>query len=258
MARKKKKPKKAGSYRHDSATRINQPTTETSPLMASAQRAAQRFALEGRDTGLAVEEATTERSEQPEPRLAWDRQGHTSERDGSIDFAGIPLYIREKVHPLAMIDQLRKPDTGSQGDLFDDFNGLPPDAPKWEFYQHSGNWQNRLIHGDSSEVMQSLIARDGLAGQVQMIYFDPPYGIRFKSNFMTATDKMETTDNAKGVPFGDAPPPQGLPGHLRTGYPFIPGRNPRTPDPVPRASQGLGKHVPPDRRRECPPLGRIM
>ena len=58
--------------------------------------------------------------------------------------------------------------------------GYPPEANTWEFYQHSGHWQNRLIHGDSSEVMQSLISRDGLAGRVQMVYFDPPYGISFR------------------------------------------------------------------------------
>ena len=82
----------------------------------------------------------------------------------------------------------------------------PPTPQKWEFYQHSGHWQNRLIHGDSAEVMQSLIARDGLAGQVQMIYFDPPYGIKYNSNFMTATDKLETKNDDTGIPVGDTLP----------------------------------------------------
>jgi len=174
--------------------------------MASDQRAPSQFQVPLRDSGLDAEQATTDRTREPEPRLAWDRRGRTSQDDGPVGFAGRPLYIREKVHPLAMIDQLRKPDIASDMSLFDDFNGLPPDAQKWEFYQHTGNWQNRLIHGDSSDVMQSLIARDGLAGQVQMIYFDPPYGISFKSNFMTATDRLETKDGLEGVPAGDTAP----------------------------------------------------
>ncbi len=205
MAKKGKK-KEPGSYRHDSAERVNQPTSETAPLMAPDKRASTGFRVDLRDTGLDAEEATTDRTREPEPRLAWDRKGRTTEDDQPVGFGGRPLYIREKVHPLAMIDQLRKPDIDSEMSLFDDFNGLPEDAKKWEFYQHTGNWQNRLIHGDSSDVMQSLIARDGLAGQVQMIYFDPPYGISFKSNFMTATDRMETKDGLEGVPVGDTAP----------------------------------------------------
>ncbi len=149
-----------------------------------------------------VVQATTTRSDEPQPRLAWDRQGHTSTRDGSVEFAGTPLYTREKVNPLTMIEQLRKPDAGVPLNLFDDFNGLPPNAQKWEFYQHAGHWQNRLIHGDSSQVMQSLIARDGLAAKVQMIYFDPPYGIGFKSNFMSETGRTDAT----GIPAGDTAP----------------------------------------------------
>ena len=149
-----------------------------------------------------VEQATTTRSDEPQPRLAWDRQGHTSTQDRSVKLAGTPLYTREKVNPLTLIEQLRKPDAGVPLNLFDDFNGLPPDAQKWEFYQHSGHWQNRLIHGDSSQVMQSLIARDGLAAKVQMIYFDPPYGIGFKSNFMSETGRTDATD----IPAGDTAP----------------------------------------------------
>ncbi len=174
--------------------------------MDDQQRQPKEFTVERIDTGLDVDKATTSRANNPIPRLAWDRQGHTSAKDGPHSFAGVPLYTREKINPLTMIDQLRRPDTGVPLNLFDDFNGLPADAQKWEFYQHSGHWQNRLIHGDSAEVMQSLIARDGLAGQVQMIYFDPPYGIKYNSNFMVATDSLETKTDHTGVPVGDAQP----------------------------------------------------
>ncbi|MCY3559779.1 MAG: DNA methyltransferase [bacterium] len=205
MARKPAPPPE--SYSHEAASRLNQPTVESAPLLAEQDRAPKAFTVERRDTGVPAGEAGAPRAEQPEPVLCWDRQGATSAGEDGHAFAGLPLYTREKVNPLTMIHQLRKPDPAAAApSLFDDFDGLPEDAFEWEFYQHAGNWQNRLIHGDSAEVMQSLIARDGLAGRVQMIYFDPPYGIGFKSNFMTATDRLETKDDASGVPVGDTNP----------------------------------------------------
>ena len=148
-----------------------------------------------------------------------------------------------------MIHQLRKPDAAvAAPSLFDNFDGLPEGAFEWEFYQHAGNWQNRLIHGDSSEVMQSLIARDGLAGRVPMIYFDPPYGIGFKSNFMTATDRLETKDDATGVPVGDTNPNAHLPGHLPQRHPQLPRRGPRAPGALPGTVDRIGLAVRSDRR----------
>lgn len=84
--------------------------------------------------------------------------------------------------------------------MFDDFNGLPSGDAAFEWYQHDGNWQNRLIHGESARVMASMIEREHLAGRVQMIYFDPPYGIGFKSNFQVSTRKRETAAGRKGIP----------------------------------------------------------
>ena len=142
-------PPAASTYRHAAASRPNQPTVGTEPLMSDEQRAPLPFHVDRRDI--------------THPALAWDRQGRTSRMegdpstDGTHTFAGVPLYTQEKINPLAMIEQLRRPDTGIPLNLFDDFNGLPPEANTWEFYQHSGHWQNRLVHGDSSEVMQSLI-----------------------------------------------------------------------------------------------------
>ena len=203
------------SYSHQGASRPNQPTVESAPLLSDHDRAPEPFTAERRDTGVPAAEASAPRAEIPEPVLSWDRQGRTSAAEDDHAFAGVPLYTREKVNPLTMIHQLRRPDPEpASPTLFDDFDGLPEDAFEWEFYQHAGNWQNRLIHGDSSEVMQSLIARDGLAGRVQTIYFDPPYDIGFKSNFMTATDRFETKDDATGVPVGDTTPTARLSRHL--------------------------------------------
>ena len=86
---------------------------------------------------------------------------------------------------------LRKQATGhepqaTQLNLFADFNGLPEGASKTDFYQHDANWSNRMILGDSLQVMASLAEREGLRGKVQCIYIDPPYGIKFNSNFQWA------------------------------------------------------------------------
>ena len=113
------------------------------------------------------------------------------------------LWIREKVLPAAFADQLRKPETGVTPNMFDDFNGLPPDHSAFEFYQHRGNWQNRLIHGESARVMSSLLGREDLAGQVQVVYFDPPYGIGYRSNFQPAVNNLNVGDKGDSVPVGD-------------------------------------------------------
>ena len=82
----------------------------------------------------------------------------------------------------------------AQADLFADFNGLPSDDARTEFYQHDANWSNRMILGDSLQVMASLAEREGLRGKVQCIYFDPPYGIKFNSNFQWSTTSRDVKD----------------------------------------------------------------
>src|SRR5688500_13968453 len=79
-------------------------------------------------------------------------------------------------------------------DLFADFNGIPKGVDKTEFYQHDANWSNRMILGDSLQVMASLAEREGLRGKVQCIYFDPPYGIKFNSNFQWSTTSRDVKD----------------------------------------------------------------
>jgi adenine-specific DNA-methyltransferase len=110
-----------------------------------------------------------------------------------------PLYIQEKVHPKAIIDDLtrrskvkREADEGTF-DLFHAFNGIDPEA-KTDFYAHDQNWSNRFILGDSLQVMASLAEREGLRGQVQCIYFDPPYGIKFNSNWQVSTRSRDVKD----------------------------------------------------------------
>ena len=154
---------------------------------------------------------TADRREISGPALTWDRRGETSSFTGSpienalYDFEALPLYVREKISPEDFIAQLRKRDRGVQITT-DDFNGLPEDADPLDFYEHSGHWQNRLIHGDSADVMKSLIAKDGLAGRVQMIYYDPPYGMSYQSNFQPTTNSIDVKDQPTAVPAGDALP----------------------------------------------------
>jgi adenine-specific DNA-methyltransferase len=110
------------------------------------------------------------------------------------------LFVQEKVHPKAIIDDLkrhagarRNGEGDDAPDLFADFNGLDPEA-RTEFYQHDAHWTNRMILGDSLQVMASLAEREALRGKVQCIYFDPPYGIKFNSNWQVSTQSRDVKD----------------------------------------------------------------
>ena len=109
-----------------------------------------------------------------------------------------PLYIREKIHPSAIAESLQK--SGSvQLDLFGNYDGLPKSAA-YEWYRHKGNWQNRLINGESRHVMASLLAKESMAGKVQMVYFDPPYGISFRSNMQADARSRDVADSPQSRP----------------------------------------------------------
>lgn len=134
-----------------------------------------------------------------DPQLVW--RGKDEQDWSDLVVSAPPLYIQEKVHPKALIDELlRETREREQGagqataDLFADFNGIPKGVDKTEFYQHDQNWTNRMILGDSLQVMASLAEREGLRGKVQCIYFDPPYGIKFNSNFQWSTTSRDVKD----------------------------------------------------------------
>ena len=111
-----------------------------------------------------------------------------------------PIYIQEKVKPKAIIEALKRrtkqdrQEVSSVPDLFADFNGLDDPEDATDFYQHSKHWTNRMILGDSLQVMASLAQREELAGKVQCIYFDPPYGIKFNSNWQVSTLSRDVKD----------------------------------------------------------------
>ncbi|MGD9476785.1 site-specific DNA-methyltransferase [Shinella sp. G-2] len=114
-----------------------------------------------------------------------------------------PLYIQEKVHPKAIIDDLKsrtnkaREEKSDAPDLFADFNGIADPEARAEFYQHTKHWQNRVILGDSLQVMASLAEREEMRGKVQCIYFDPPYGIKFNSNWQVSTMSRDVKDGKK-------------------------------------------------------------
>lgn len=153
------------------------------------------------------------RREVSTPTLAWDRGGPTAEMSGGPEddehrLASQMLYTHEKIDPSWLIEQISRDRDAfhEQLDMLDHFNGLPKGASRLDCYQHEGDWQNRLIHGESGMVMSSLIDRENLAGQVQMIYYDPPYGMGYNSNFQPAVDDLNKTNDARAVPAGDTLP----------------------------------------------------
>ena len=134
-----------------------------------------------------------------DPQLLW--RGKDQQNAGDLVVYAPPLYIQEKIHPKVLIDDLleetKRRDTGDEGpvpELFADFNGTPKNAEKTDFYRHDQNWTNRMILGDGLQVMASLAEKEGLRGQVQCIYIDPPYGIKFNSNFQWSTTSRDVKD----------------------------------------------------------------
>ena len=127
-----------------------------------------------------------------DPQLVW--RGKDEQNWSDLVVQAPPLFIQEKVQPKVLIDDLRQRsketedgEANLQTDLFADFNGLPSADAQTEFYQHDANWSNRMILGDSLQVMASLAEREGLRGKVQCIYIDPPYGI--KSYYLLADSR---------------------------------------------------------------------
>ncbi len=134
-----------------------------------------------------------------DPQLVW--RGKDQQDWSDLVVYAPPLYIQEKVHPKVLIDDLLRQTKeaqaeapGAQTDLFADFNGIPEGVDRTDFYQHEQNWSNRMILGDSLQVMASLAEREGLRGKVQCIYVDPPYGIKFNSNFQWSTTNRDVKD----------------------------------------------------------------
>ncbi len=182
---KKRSTKSVETITHHETSRRNIPTAEYRSVMERADQSPVQVAYQRRNRDL-------------DPQLVW--RGKDEQDWSDLVVQAPPLFIQEKVHPKVLIDDLlRRSKPGEQPadgqiDLFADFNGLPDDNARTEFYRHDANWSNRMILGDSLQVMASLAEREGLRGKVQCIYLDPPYGIKFNSNFQWSTTSRDVRD----------------------------------------------------------------
>ncbi|HUY33676.1 MAG TPA: DNA methyltransferase [Pirellulales bacterium] len=185
MAKKKSTPNKSTptkveSIRHKDK-RKNIPTEELRDFVAADEHAPKTM-LYPRDPSL-------------DPQLVWKGKDEQDREDLAVPI--VPIYIQEKIHPHAIIAALPRIEQAGddQLNLFADFNGGPTDfAQKIDFYHYDQNWSNRMILGDSLLVMTSLAEKEGLKGKVQTIYIDPPYGIKFGSNWQVSTRKRDVKD----------------------------------------------------------------
>lgn len=127
-----------------------------------------------------------------DPALQWaGKSEHTS-----FDIPTVSLHVHERIDPRSIIEAVRKKNGTNfvQGSLFASLEENPPLREAIEFYKHAHNWSNRLIAGDSLLIMNSLLEKEGMAGKVQMVYIDPPYGIKYGSNFQPFVNKRDVKD----------------------------------------------------------------
>jgi len=170
-------------YQHPSATRANIPTAETSALVAQDETSSSPVKYH--------------RNPDLDPQLVWRGKESADVSGFSVETA--PIYIQEKISPEAIIRNLRLralQNSEPQIDLFGAFDRITDLEARLDFYAHGENWSNRMVLGDSLLVMNSLVEKEQLRGQVQTIFLDPPYGIRFGSNWQPSTRKAETKDRS--------------------------------------------------------------
>jgi adenine-specific DNA-methyltransferase len=188
MPKKPASEKQIESFVHDGASRRNIPPAEFQTMVRNQEKTPIQVSYERRNPDL-------------DPQLIWRGKDLLDETPLVVNAP--PLYIQEKIHPKVLIDDLKrrsKEGSSSQSGfveqigLFDTIKGDVGEGAKTEFYQHDQNWTNRMILGDSLQVMASLAEREGLRGKVQCIYFDPPYGIKFNSNFQWSTTSRDVKD----------------------------------------------------------------
>ena len=172
---KQKSPKEIDQYQHKYKERANNPhvglvTPKSDP-----------------DTGLKKQ---YQYDPHLDPQLQWaGKAEHTS-----FEVPTVSLHVHERIDPKTIIETVKKEhEEDQQPSLFEDFRQKPL-REAIDFYKHKEGWTNRLIAGDSLLVMNSLLEKEGMAGKVQMVYFDPPYGIKYGSNFQPFVNKRDVKD----------------------------------------------------------------
>jgi adenine-specific DNA-methyltransferase len=195
------------TLKHADDTRKNIPTAEFQSVVQREHQQPVQVSYERGAPAGPLQAERNARNRDLDPQLVW--RGKDQQDWSDLVVNAPPLYIQEKVHPKVLIDDLKRQTDKAKaatapeqqgftadlfGDMAKDFNGVPEDADKTEFYAHDQHWSNRMILGDSLQVMASLAEREGLRGKVQCIYFDPPYGIKFNSNFQWSTTSRDVKD----------------------------------------------------------------
>ncbi len=167
--------KRIEQYEHKGKTRVNNPEVG---LVDAALEPPEQKKTYAYDSHL-------------DPQLQWAGKAERT----SFEVPSVSLHVHERIDPRTIIEAVRRRNgNGAQMSLFSAREMNPPLREAIEFYKHRHNWTNRLIAGDSLLVMNSLIEKETLAGQVQMFYFDPPYGIEYGSNFQPFVNKRDVKD----------------------------------------------------------------
>ena len=125
-----------------------------------------------------------------DPELQWSGKAERT----SFEVDTVSLHVHERIQPQTILEAVKKPNVRPQPNLFDHAFEPLPLREEVEFYRHEKGWANRLIAGDSLLVMNSLLQKENMAGRVQTLYFDPPYGIKYGSNFQPFVNKRDVKD----------------------------------------------------------------
>jgi adenine-specific DNA-methyltransferase len=178
-ARKTKPKRKIEQYEHNDKTRVNNPPVGlVTPQTESPESPKKTYAYDPHI----------------DPSLQWAGKAERL----SFDVPTVSLHVHERIDPRTIIEAVRRKNgsgtNGNQLPLFETANENPPLRDAIDFYRHDHNWTNRLIAGDSLLVMNSLLEKEGMAGKVQMIYIDPPYGIKYGSNFQPFVNKRDVLE----------------------------------------------------------------
>ena len=216
MAKGPRKPLDVATVQHKGARRPNNPTMELQSFLGDDEAAPTEVVFPRRYSP-ATHPELYERNKALDPQLVWADsengegavqltwRGKDQQDEEALRVDAVPIYTAEKIHPKAIIDDIRRRAASettvsrdAQPDLFADFNGID-EEDRLEFYQHTMKWTNRLILGDGLQVMASLAEKEDLRGKVQCIYFDPPYGIKFGSNWQVSTKDTKVEDGQVGT-----------------------------------------------------------
>ncbi len=177
----KAKNQRIGKYIHEDRKRPNNPPVGLVTSQTDPDQPSKKYSYDPR----------------LDPQLQWSGKQESTE----IAVDTVSLHVHERVDPVTILEKAMKPERRSQQTLhnfFDTSENNPPLRDAIDFYKHEHNWSNRLVAGDSMLVMNSLLEKEGMEGKVQMIYMDPPYGIKYGSNFQPFVSKKKVTDGKDG------------------------------------------------------------